>query len=132
MPRIAAGVPSCRPICSAPFAASSTRATSRIRTNEPSGSARSTTFPNSSTLASRPFGLDRQLELLVRQCRLRADTADRGLDILALERGDDVTGRHRVTGQPLRRDPDAHAVVPRRQQHHIAHAGESASARRSC
>ena len=39
------------------------------------------------------LGLDVELELLVGQRRLRADAADRGLDVLALERVGDVARR---------------------------------------
>ena len=68
------------------------------------------------------LGLDRQLELLIGQRRLSADAADRGLDVLALERIDDVARRQAVIRQALGGDPDAHAVVPRRQQGHVPDA----------
>ena len=42
-------------------------------------------FSNSSTLGQPALGLDVELELLVRQRRLRADAADRGLDVLRLD-----------------------------------------------
>ena len=92
MPITAAGSPSCRPICSEDRADSSTRATSLMRTNEPSGLARTTTLPNSVDAGEATLGLDRQLELLVGQGRLGADTADRRLHVLRLERIDDVAG----------------------------------------
>ena len=74
--------------------------------------------------AEAPLCLDGQLELLVRQRRLSADTADGRLDVLPLQRVDNVIRRHAETGQPFRSHPDAHAVVGRRQQRDVAHAAD--------
>ena len=62
------------------------------------------------------LGLDVELELLVRQRRLRADAADRRLDVLRLHRIDDVVRREAVARHAVAVEPDAHAVVGGREQ----------------
>ena len=55
------------------WAPSSTRATSRMRSTEPSGLARRTISPNSSVVVRRTLRLHVQLELLIVRNRLGAE-----------------------------------------------------------
>ena len=50
-----------------------------------------------------------------------ADPADGGLDVLRLDRLHDVVGRHLQACQAVEREPGAHRVVERAEQHGIAH-----------
>ena len=67
-------------------------------------------------------GLDIDLELLVGRRRGRADATQRGLDVLALHRGNDVVGRQIEFGQPLRIEPDAQRIIQRTEQHDLTDA----------
>src|ERR1700683_384751 len=88
-----AGLPSSRLKLSSFCAPTSTRATSRTRTTDPSGLAR-TTGAELLRRRQRPFGLHIKLKLLVIANGPGADPADRRLDILRIDDVDDLGRRH--------------------------------------
>ena len=120
----APGPPLNRPNESLVRAASSTRATSRTRTYEPSGSARTTTFSNSSGSVRRPLVsmLSWNWASPIGWAPMRPD---RRLDVLPLERLGHVVRRQPQRGQPVGVDPDPHAVVERTEQVGVADAGHA-------
>ena len=71
------------------------------------------------------LGLDVELQLLIVRDRPRADASDRGLDVLRLDRIDDVAGGQIEAGQPVGPDPGAHGVVLRPPQGGVADAGRA-------
>ena len=54
--------------------------------------------------------------------RRLAEPAGGHLHVLLLDGRDHVAGGHLQGGQPLRIEPDAHAVIARAQELHVAHA----------
>ena len=72
-------------------------------------------FSNSFDRLQPALGLDIELQLLVIGYRPCADAADGGLDVLRLDRIDDVAGGQIETGQPIRPDPGAHGIILRPQ-----------------
>ena len=80
---------------------------------------------NSSTEVSRPLVWMLSCKLLIVGDRPRADAPDRGLDVLRLDRVDDVAGGQIEAGQPVGPHPGAHGVVLRAPQCRIADAGRA-------
>ena len=68
------------------------------------------------------LGLDVDLDLLLAPGRRRADAAERGLDILARHRRDDVVRRHVELGEAIGVEPDAQRIVERTEQGCLADA----------
>ena len=79
-------------------------------------------FSNSFVDVEPALCLDIELQLLVIKYRACADTTDGGLDVLRLDRLDDVAGGQIETGQPIRPDPGAHGIIQWRKQERIADA----------
>ena len=71
------------------------------------------------------LGLDIELQLLIVGDRPGADAADRGLDILRLDRVDDVAGGQVEPGQPIGAHPGAHGVILRAPYGRVADAGRA-------
>ena len=71
------------------------------------------------------LGLDIELQLLIVGDRAGADAADRGLDILRLDRADDVAGGEIEPGQPVGAHPGAHRVILRAPNGRVADAGRA-------
>ena len=67
-------------------------------------------------------GLDIDLELLVGRRGAAPMRPKRGLDVLALHRGNDVVWRQIEFGQPLRIEPDAQRIIQRTEQHDLTDA----------
>ena len=72
------------------WAPSSTRATSRTRSSEPSGLARNTILPNCSGVVRRPCVCTFNWNCWSSADRACADPADRRLHVLRLDRRDDI------------------------------------------
>ena len=108
--------------CPWPAAPSSTRATSRTRSSEPSGLARMTMSPNCSGVTRRP-----SVWMLIWNCwsseigcaPMRPTAA---WMFWLLDRRDDVGRRQVQVGQPVDLEPDAHGVVHRAEQVHLPDA----------
>ncbi len=75
--------------------------------------------------AEAALGLDIELQLLIVGDRPGADAADRGLDVLRLNRADDVGGSEVESGQPIGAHPGAHGVILRAPDRGIADAGRA-------
>ena len=71
------------------------------------------------------LGLDVELELLVVRDRPRADPADRRLDVLRLDRVDDVAGGQAEPGEPIGSNPGPHRIVLRAVERRVADAGRA-------
>ncbi|MEY9763510.1 hypothetical protein ABH988_004295 [Bradyrhizobium ottawaense] len=70
-----------------------------------------TMSPNCSSLESRPSALTDSLQVDALHVRGGADDAGGGLDVLRLDRFDDVARGQAVLGRLLRIDPDPHRIV---------------------
>ena len=66
--------------------------------------------------------LDGELKLLIVGDRRGADPAERGLDVLALHRGDDVVRREIERRHPIRVEPNAQGIIERPEQARLADA----------
>ena len=100
------------------------RATSRSRTVEPSGLARSTMSPNCSASVSWPLTTTVAVIVLADRVRQVADRARGDLRVLRRDRGVDV-GRRQVEADQLGRvDPDAHRALGA-EQLRLADAGDA-------
>ena len=86
-------------------------ATSLSRTIEPSSLRRTMISSNSAAFSSRPLTRDRELERLPRRHRLAADLAGGGLEVLLLDRLDDLGRRDLHVRQAVRVEPDPHRVL---------------------
>ena len=75
--------------------------------------------------AEAALGLDVELQLLIVGNRPGADAADRGLDVLRLDRADDVAGGQVEAGQPIGAHPGAHGVILRAPDRGVADAGRA-------
>ena len=84
-----------------------------------------TIFSKSSTGVQSPLGLDIELKLLVVGYRARADATHGGLNVLRLDRIDDVGGGQVQAGQLIGSHPGAHRVVLRAPQRRIADSGRA-------
>ena len=69
--------------------------------------------------------VDRELERRVRRRRRRAEHAGRHLDVLFADRAHDVGRRQLARGQPIRIEPDAHAVFAGAEDLHGADARQA-------
>ena len=112
-------------------APSSTRPTSRTRVICPSGVARTTMSPNSSSVVSRPRALTESWNVRVDGRRRRAEDAGGHLHVLLADRADDVGRRQLPRRQAIRIEPDAHAVLAGAEHLRAADAGECAPVRPS-
>jgi hypothetical protein len=81
------------------------------RSTDPSGLARTTMLPNSSGVVSRPLVWTLSLELLVARIGRAPMRPTARLDVLRLDRRDDVRRRQVEADQALGAEPDAHGVV---------------------
>ena len=71
-----------------------------------------------------PLGLDVDLDLLLVSDRWRADAAQRRLNVLARDRGDDVVGGEIKLGQAIGIEPDAQGVIERPEQGRLPDASD--------
>ncbi len=75
-----------------------------------------------------PLGVHRKLDVDALESGRGTHDARGGLHVLLADGRDDVVGRHAMLGDPLRIQPDAHRIVARAEQLHVAdalHAGEA-------
>ena len=79
-------------------------------------------FSNSAGSVSRPWVCEVELEQRIVGHRLRADPADRRLDVLRLERGDDVGRRQLEARQPVDVEHDPHRIVLGAEERRVADA----------
>ena len=73
-------------------------------------------------MSEPPLGFDIDLDLLLARDRRRADPSQRRLNVLTLNRGDDVVRSQIELGQPVRIEPDARRIVERSEQRRLPDA----------
>ena len=71
------------------------------------------------------LGLDVELQLLVIRDRPGTDASNSSLNVLRLDRIDNVAGRKTETGQPVGPDPGTHGIVLRSPQRRVPDAGRA-------
>ena len=84
-----------------------------------------TMLRNCSSDSSRPRVLSGELEILAHGRRRLAEPAGRDLLVLLADGAGHVAGSHAAGGQLLRVEPDAHAVVARAEELHVADARDA-------
>ena len=101
------------------------RAMSFSRVICPSGVARTTMSPNSSSVVSRPWVLIESWKVVSRWRRRRAEHAGRHLHVLFADDADDVRRGQMPRRQAIRIEPHPHAVFAAAEHLHLADTGDA-------